>query len=189
MTCSGINPPNQGDTRDRVRQDYVAGVSTAVIAERYGLTDRTVRRWAARHGWQRTPRPRLQVRQERLESELEAFPELSDVIDVNGQDTHDLLFLPDATKLCRFAFRRAAEAAAMDSPNEAAAWMRLVHLTDRVAARIDVDVRPFSRADYMRAGILRSMAEHLEEEPLDLGTESEMSGMSAENHGGPDSHG
>ncbi|GAA0636259.1 hypothetical protein GCM10009101_03830 [Brevundimonas lenta] len=179
------------ETWAEAREDYLAGVSTGVIAERYGLTDRSVRRRAAQEGWRREARPRQRYRNlgDRIDNEIEALPELTDILDVNNQDMHDLLFLPDGVNMCRFAFRRAAEAAALDSPNEAAAWMRLVHLTVRVRTQIDVDVRPFSRADYLRAGMLRSVGDHLETNPFGLGTESDMSGKSAEIHGGPDSDG
>jgi hypothetical protein len=157
------------------RADYESGASTVVIGERYDLTARSVRRRAALECWRRDddPAPAFDILRQRVETELEALPELADVGAVASEDLRHLLLLPDATGLCRYAFRRAAECAVLDGPNEAAAWLRVVCLSERVRARIDADVRPYGPADYLRASMIGSITgSHA--------SESDMSAMSPE---------
>lgn len=124
-----------------------------------------------------------------MESNLEAFPELADVSQVAGEDLRSLLLLPDAAGLCRYAFRRAAECAALDGPNETAAWLRVVRLADMVSSRINVDVQPYSPADYLRASMIGSISGHRRSDTAGFGAESDMSAMSAEIHSRADSGG
>jgi hypothetical protein len=176
------------DLWEAVQRDYVAGASTAVLGERYGLSPRSIRRKAALELWRRedAPASAFDAVRHRMESDLETWPELADVSAVANEDLRGLLLLPDATGLCRYAFRRAAECAALDGPNEAAAWLRVVRLADLVRSRIDVDVRPYSPADYLRASMIESCNGH-RTDPADVDEESAMSAMSPEIRGGPDS--
>jgi hypothetical protein len=168
------------------RRDYGAGVSTAVIGERYGLAARSVRRRAALEQWPRPEAapPPVEIRRQRLEAALQALPELADVSAVRGEDLSNLLLLPDPAGLCRYAFRRAAECAALDGPREAAVWLRVARLSEGVGARMDVAVRPFSPADYLRASMIASMTG---DDDADIAEESPVSGSSPEIRGGPDS--
>lgn len=175
-------PPNtrrSPETWEAVRRDYIAGASTVVIAERYGLNARSIRRRAALEGWPRDddPAPAFDIVRQRIEADLEALPELEEVSAVRGEDLRNLLLLPDASGLCRYAFRRAAECAVLDGPNEAAAWLRVVRLSERINAHIDVDVRPYGPGDYLRASMIGSITSQQE---ADDATESDMSAMSPE---------
>lgn len=180
------------ETWAAVREDYEAGASTPVIGERYGLDARSVRRRAAREAWRRAdPGPRrFDPLRTRIEADMERLPELAEICDIREEDQRKLLLLPDAQALCRYAFRRAAESAALDGPAESAAWLRVVRLAVAVSCRIDADVRPFGPGDYMRASMIAAIrAEREGSGDGELGTESDMSAESAENDGGPDSSG
>lgn len=179
------------ETWEAAGRDYIAGASAAVIGERYGLSARSIRRRAALEGWRRDddPAPAFDANRRRMETDLETFPQLADVNQITGEDLRNLLLLPDAAGLCRYAFRRAAECAALDGPNEAAAWLRVVRLTERVSSRIDVDVRPHSPADYLRASMIGSITGRREPDPAEFVEESDVSAMSPEISGGADSGG
>ena len=192
MTDASLPPHTRrsAETWAAVRADYEAGASTPVIGERYGLDPRSVRRRAAREAWQRAdPAPRrFDPLRARIEADMERLPELAEVCDIKEEDRRNLLLLPDARALCRYAFRRAAESAALDGPAESAAWLRVVRLAVAVGSRIDADVRPFGPGDYLRASMIAAiMAEREVAADGELGTESDMSAESAENDGGPDS--
>lgn len=185
-------PPNtrrSPEIWDAARRDYVAGASTAVIGERYGIDARSVRRRAMIENWRRedAPTPGFDALRHRMEADLEAFPELAEVKAVTSRDMRNLLLLPDALGLCRYAFRRAAESAAMDGPNEAAAWLRVVRLSEAVRHKVDLDVRPYSPADYMRASMIEALNDQRHWSPCEFDEESDESAMSSEISGGPDS--
>lgn len=193
MTHSPMPPHTRRspETWEAARRDYVAGVSTAVIGERYGIDARSVRRRARLEQWRRddAPAPAFDPLRFRMESDLETFPELAEVSAITSQDLHDLLLLPDSIGLCRYAFRKAAESAAMGVPGESAAWLRVVRLSEAVGRSINVDVRPYSPADYLRASMIESIAGRRVRVPDDLDEESDESAMSPEISGGPDSGG
>lgn len=187
MTKPALPPHTRRSSEvwEAARQDYVAGVSTAVIGERYGIDARSVRRRAVRETWRRqdAPAPDFDALRHRMEADHEAFPELAQVDAVTSQDLRDLLLLPDAASLSRFAFRKAAESAAMNGPSAAAAWLRVVRLTQAVGDKVDIDVRPYGPADYLRASMIAALAD------LDDPEESAESEMSPEISGGADSGG
>lgn len=191
MTYAPLPPPTHrsSETWEAIRRDYVAGASTPVLGERYGLTARSIRRKAALDRWRRDDEPTsaFEALRHRMESDLELHPGLADVSHVANEDLHSLLLLPNANGLCRFAFRRAAECAALDGPNEAAAWLRVVRLADAVRARINVDVEPHSPADYLRASMISQINGKGTTDPADVDEESAESAMSPEISGGPDS--
>ena len=74
----------------------------------------------------------------------------------------------------------------MGVPGEAASWLRVVRLSETVGSRIDVDVRPYSPADYLRASMIESIVGTRDDE---FDEESDVSAMSPEISGGPDSGG
>ncbi len=193
MTNSPMPPHTRRSPEiwESARRDYSAGASTAVIGERYGVDARSVRRRAMLERWRRDDQPAsgFDAVRSRIESDLAAFPELDDVSQVAGEDLRNLLLLPDAAGLCRYAFRRAAESAALDGPNEAAAWLRVVRLAEMVRSRIDVDVRPYSPADYLRASMIGSIIGSRDPDSAEYVAESDMSAMSPEILGGADSGG
>ncbi|QDH73294.1 hypothetical protein [Brevundimonas sp. M20] len=145
------------DVWTAIRHDYCAGASTLLLAERYDLADRSIRRRAALENWRRDadtealrPRPRDQRGQEE-----QVYPALAQIDDLNRQDLHDLLFTPDVTELARFAFRRAAECAALDGPVQTAAWLRVARLTtDLRDRRADLTGVVYRDADYIRAEMM-----------------------------------
>lgn len=176
---------------EAARQDYVAGVSTAVIGERYGIDARSVRRRAVRENWRRqdAPAPGFEALRYRMEADHEAFPDLAEVDAITSQDLRDLLLLPDAVGLSRYAFRKAAESAALNGPAAAAAWLRVVRLAQTVGEKVDLDVRPYGPADYLRASMIEALAAERRENPSESEDESAESGMSPEISGGADSGG
>ncbi len=176
---------------EAIRRDYVAGASTAVLGERYGLAARSIRRKAALDLWRRDDEPASasDALRHRMESDQATWPELADVSHVANEDLRSLLLLPSAHGLCRYAFRRAAECAALDGPNEAVAWLRVVRLADLIDSRTNVDAQPNSRADYLRASMIRQINRNGTADADDFDEESDMSAMSHEIHSGPDSGG
>lgn len=138
MTQEPENPnpaPPSPDLWARARGDYLSGISAPVVAERYGLSERTLRRRAASEGWRRTDRTVIGTEDTppwnqgclSREEAIERFPELAEVEQARTNDLFELLFDPDPAHLRRFAFRHAAEAAALSRPAEAVVWMRLFH--------------------------------------------------------------
>ncbi|WP_339933132.1 hypothetical protein [uncultured Brevundimonas sp.] len=175
MTC---DPPNPAplpppDLWTRARADYLAGVSAPVVAERYGLSERTLRRRAATEGWRRVdqspvvlePPPPWNRDTLSREEAIERFPELAEVEAAASNDAFFLLFDPDQKDLRRYAFRHAAESAAFGRPAEAVVWMRLVQMLDRTGEQTDRLGRPFREEDYLRAAYLRRLGEDVAPPP------------------------
>lgn len=173
MTIDPENPAPTPDLWKSARDDYLNGASAPVVAERYGLSERTVRRRAATEGWRRADRPAVVLddppswNQGPLtrEDAIELFPELAEVEQALSNDRFLLLFDPDQAHLRRFAFRQAAEAAALFRPAEAVVWMRLVQTLERTGDRIDLESRPFRDQDYLRAAYLRRVDADLAPDP------------------------
>lgn len=157
----------------RARADYVAGCSAAVVAERYGLHERTVRRRAAAEGW-RADRPPARPERDPFFPSLsrmagepptdsEAFaahPDLEPFVAAHSHEIGQLLLCPGPERLSRFAFRRATEAAARGAPSEAVTWMRLVQTLARTQDHLEQAARPFAAADYLRAEFAARLREH-----------------------------
>lgn len=146
------------------QRDYLAGETASVVAERYGLSERTLQRRAARDGWRRSDTKVQQALPEwrhRMKAQYEACKNdtmLDFVREAHRSGQFDLLHAPDATTLRLFAFRHAAECAAMGHPGEAVVWMRLVNQLERSGARLDHDCEAFSEADQLRSAFLGGMA-------------------------------
>lgn len=166
------------DLWGRVRRDYLAGASAAVVGERYGVSQRTIQRRASAQGWRRCdraageeidpdwpmPAPRGVYSPRRsMDDVLAQHPSLKGVTRVNAMDLDDLLLRPDPETLRHFAFKRAAEAAAMGRPAEALSWMRLVGAVDRSGDRIESEEARFSRADRMRAAFIGAIDRHMDD--------------------------
>ena len=162
MTQS-LPPPHSrrsAETWAGARAAYEAGASAAVVAERYAIPLRTVRRHALAEDWRREDGPAVYARRlHRLRHDLGGRPELAAIEDLNNEDSYELLFVPNSIGLAGFAFRRAAESAALDGPAESAAWLRVAHLAERLGNRHDVGHDPFSAADQMRAEMMRTPAQ------------------------------
>ena len=156
------------------RREYLAGASAAVVAERHGLSLRSLRRRAAVEGWRRSDPPDARTpdagpsdarlssaeialmglpRSER--AAIEKTPELEHVRTAEDAEALALMFNADAGSFRRFAFRRSTEAAIMGGPTEALAWARLVHVLTRIGPVVDADTKPFKDVDYRRAHFLR----------------------------------
>lgn len=150
--------PSPLDVWALARRDYLDGDSAPVVAERYGLSERTLRRRAAKDGWRRQDEAKSHRREKsrwerRLDMKgrlVERDPVLEGVLARTMADQMELLTIPDPTCLRTFAFRRAAECAAMDRPTQAVVWMRLVQQIERVGEGLDDDL-DFSAADHLRA--------------------------------------
>ena len=164
MTCDPENPAPPADLWTRARADYLAGHSAPVVAERYGLSERTVRRRAADDGWRRADRPLPDEREYSgrgflcREEMLERFPELGEVEQAEFNARFSLLIEPDQKALRRFAFRQAAEAVV---------WMRLVQTLEQTGDRIDREAGRFRQEDRMRAAYLRETDRRAAESPRD----------------------
>lgn len=148
----------------RARADYERGVSAPVCAERHGLAERTVRRRAAAEGWRKParlesfhaymlnrPPPALAGEPLSQEELLEGNPDLEPFVAAHSYEVGELLLDPAPSRLQRFAFRRAAEAAAAGAATEAGAWMRLAVQTGRARDQLERDAFAFHPADLMRA--------------------------------------
>ena len=157
----------------RARSDYLSGASAALVAERHGLSERNVRRRAAMEGWRRSDAGKAAIAGDwphvdrpwwtraRLDPDdaIDTMPELKEVAADRAHRNMDLLFHPDPQTLGRFAFQKAAEAAAMNGPSEALAWLRLIQVLERTGDRIRDDNESFSSADYLRAEYIRRLDE------------------------------
>lgn len=186
MTQQAI-PPNtrrSPETWTAARADYEAGASAAVVAERYGIPLRTVRRHALAEDWRRKDGPDVYARRlHQLRHDLGSRPELAAIEDLNGEDAYELLFVPNASGLAGFAFRRAAECAAVGGPAESAAWLRVAHLAERLGDRHDVGHDPFSLADHLRAEMMRAPAGAGDQPVDDTPEVAEVAALADENHG------
>ncbi|NJC40382.1 hypothetical protein GGQ87_000640 [Brevundimonas alba] len=174
MTSDPENPAPPSDLWTVARDDYLAGCSAPVVAERYGLPLRTLRRRAAVEGWRRADQPAPEFDAWTAggltrEAAIEQFPELADVERAVCDDQVRLLIDPDQKHLRQFAFRRAAEAAALSKPAEAVVWMRLVQSLEQTGDRIDSEGRPFRRQDYLRAAILAGVNDDIGVDPAGTG--------------------
>ncbi|HZW16564.1 MAG TPA: hypothetical protein VFF66_09965 [Brevundimonas sp.] len=173
MTCDPERPAPPADLWSRARADFLAGESAPVVAERYGLSLRSLRRRAAAEGWRRADRmapgfdepPAWNTGPLTREDAIEILPELAEVEQALTHDRFILLFDPDQRQLRRFAFRQAAEAAALSRPAEAVVWMRLVQSLERTGDRIESEGRPFRKQDYMRASILARINDDIAPDP------------------------
>jgi len=151
------------DVWTAVRADYLAGVSAPVLAERYTVSERSVRRRAAAEGWRREDAgagaldPSWSAHLREKADILEQNPELHEVTAAREADEFFLLFNPEPMHLRRFAFCRAAEAAAADAPQQAVVWMRLARLVDHCGDRISEEARHFSDLEMLRAAYLRRL--------------------------------
>jgi hypothetical protein len=150
------------------RADYLAGDPAPMVAERYGLSLRSLRRRASIEGWRRADLDRSDVVDLPIwgsglsKSELiELYPELGEGEAVRSEETFKLLFDPTPQEFRQFAFRRAAELAATDSPRRALDWMRLVQALEKAGDRIDRDATVFDPADQLRADCIRRLNEEL----------------------------
>ena len=150
------------------RADYLAGDSAPVVAERHGLSLRSLRRRASLEGWRRTdvesPERGGTPMWERGLSKadlIELHPELGEIEAVHAEETIHLLFDPTPREFRQFAFRRAAELAATDSPRQALAWMRLVEMLQRTGERIDREGAVIDPVDQLRAAVLRRLDEEI----------------------------
>lgn len=135
------------------RADYEAGASMRVVAERHQLNVRTVARHAHAEGWQARRVPTAELYDIHAAGRMHDPSAVEESIAVDHlarREEEALLLCPDAHGLSRFAFRRAAESAALRGANEALAWMRLAEATARLRRNVDVDIRPMSEADYRR---------------------------------------
>ncbi len=146
------------------RRDYLAGDPASAVAERYGLNERTLHRRAARDGWRRSDaevRQALPEWRHRMKAQYAAAlddPSLELVREAHRSGQLDLLAAPDSTTLRLFAFRQAAECAAMGHPGQAVVWMRLVQQVERCGERLDHECSAFSEADLLRSVLLSGVA-------------------------------
>ena len=172
MTQTEPRPPRLTvEAWAHAREDFVAGISVALIAERYGTTDRSVRRRAAIEGWRRpdflpgrvAPPPPWMAGPRTKDEEMEVDPALEEVDAAEATSRFGLLFNPHPRTLRRFAFRQAAENAAVDRPQQAVAWMRLCQLVDRCGDGLDSDAAAFRDVDYVRAAYLHRLNEAVAE--------------------------
>ena len=172
MTPIEHRPPRlTADAWAHAREDFIAGVSVPLIAERYGTTDRSVRRRAAIEGWRRrdflparpAPPPPWMAGPHTKDEEMETDPALEEVDEAESTSRFGLLFNPQPRTLRRFAFRQAAENAAVDRPQQAVAWMRLCQLVDRCGDGLDNDAAAFRDVDYVRAAYLHRINEAVAE--------------------------
>ena len=189
MTQIEHRPPRlTAEAWARAREDFIAGISCAVIAERYGTTDRSVRRRAAIEGWRRrdflpsrpAPPPPWMAAPRTKDDEMEIDPALEEVDAAESTSRFGLLFNPHPRTLRRFAFRQAAENAAVDRPQQAVAWMRLCQLVDRCGDGLDSDAAAFRDVDYVRAAYLHRLNEAIAEGRLEEEAEAEEVGAEAE---------
>lgn len=171
MTHSEPRPHPTAETWALARADFLSGSSAALVAERHGMSERQVRRRAARDGWRRSdfepmgmsPPPVWMKPPPTAAEESADDDALEEVDEAEAAARFGLLFEPKPRTLRRYAFRRASESAAMDRPQVAVSWMRLVQLIDRCGERIDQEAHPYRDADYVRAAYLRRINEQFGE--------------------------
>lgn len=185
-----------------IRDDYVAGASAAVIADRYGLSERTVRRRAQRERWRRTDlaadhlaalasmagRVHPAGTRARPDRILDNNPFIEDGMVVQTELVGNLLVHPTAQDLQTWAFQRAAECAVASQPNVANAWIRLAAAVERREDRLNRLVDGYSTMDRLRGELLRAMAEgfHDDDEQPDEIAESDeqnLAGSLSAEHG------
>ncbi len=170
------------ETWASARADYEGGASAPVMAERYGLGERHVRRRAAQEGWRRSAasaeaggaglgelRARLSLALAAARAdghaERDADAHLHELVEGEELELGRLLMRPEPEGLARLAFRRAAEAAARGTPAEALSWLRVVAALDRSAPTLRRAARPHDAASYQRAawaGMLDQLADRVQ---------------------------
>lgn len=174
MTQTNRRPPRlTPEAWAHARADFSSGVGAAVIAERYGTTERSIRRRAAIEGWRRAdfmPGPLGEVppwmaEGRTREEEIAHDPALADVDAAESFSRFGLLFNPSGGDLRRFAFRQAAENAAVDRPQQALSWMRLVQMVGACHGQLESDSSAFRAIDHLRAAYLNRMKETFGEVP------------------------
>jgi hypothetical protein len=151
----------------RARQDHLGGDSAPVVAERYGLAERTLRRKAAVEGWRRVdtrppvnldePPPWAWTPKSRRIDLIHEDPEYAELAAARDGAAFNLLFQPQSDDLRDFAFRRACEAAAMEQPAQSLAWLRVHRLCDQCTELVDPSKAGFPEADHLRAAMLKAM--------------------------------
>lgn len=162
----------------RARQDYLGGDTSRVVCERYGLAERTFQRRAAEEGWRRvdtrppevgvaTPPPWAWRPGRSRHDIIDEQPEYAEIGAARDAAAVGMLFAPDPEKLRTFAFRRACEAAVIDRPSDAAAWLRVQRLCDQCAPLANVEGDAFSEIDHLRAAFLRALEKEPEATPED----------------------
>ncbi|MGV3577808.1 hypothetical protein [Brevundimonas sp.] len=173
MTDTHRRPPRLSpEAWAHAREDFLSGVGAAVIAERYGTTERSIRRRAAIEGWRRPdftpgplgPPPDWMAEGRTKEEEVERDPALAEVDSAESFSRFGLLFNPSGGDLRRFAFRQAAENAAVDRPQQALAWMRLVQLVGSCNGSLESDSSAFRHIDHLRAAYINRLNEAFGEE-------------------------
>lgn len=173
MTETHRRPPRlTPEAWAHAREDFLSGVSAAVVAERYGTTERSIRRRAAMEGWRRPDFmpgplgavPPWMAEGRTREEEVALDPALGEVDQAESFSRFGLLFNPSGGDLRRFAFRQAAENAAVDRPQQALAWMRLVQMIANCAGRLESDSSAFRDIDHLRAAYINRLNESFGEE-------------------------
>jgi hypothetical protein len=156
MTDTADSSP-QPDLWSCIRRDFLAGETATLLAERHAVSERTIRRHAAMHGWRRRDEARGgHFRLRTLEDVLEDQPSLIPLDDVNVEDKAQLLLHPTPDYLRHFAFKRAAEEAAVYRPVNCLAWMRVVAALERSGDRLSREEAHFSLADRIRAAFVKA---------------------------------
>ena len=98
---------------------------------------------------------------------MDEDPALEDIDEAEATSRFALLFNPDPRAYRRFAFRQAAEQAAIDQPQQSLAWMRLVHMAERCMTPLESDATAFRQIDHVRAAYLRRLNDALDAEDQD----------------------
>jgi len=182
MTQSNHRPPRlTPEAWAHAREDFIAGLSAAVVAERHGTTERSIHRRAALEGWRRpdfmpsrlAPLPPWMAAPRTKEEEMAQDPALEEVDEAETTSRFGLLFNPDPRTMRRFAFRQAAENAAVDRPQQAVVWMRLAQLATRCADNLESDASAFRGIDYVRASYLHRLGEEFDAGRADALAEAE----------------
>ena len=162
------------------RDDYEAGVSIPVAADRHGLAERSLRRRAQVEGWRRPGLPPMERRYAMLAGEprsvdevIEDNPMMGPFVEAHSWEVGELLMRPEPERLQRFAFRRAAECAASGAAVEAAGWLRLVTQVARVRRQLEEAAHGYNPADLMRAHYAAGLFADLDDDEDDVADEGE----------------
>lgn len=152
MTQNRSSEPSV-ETWLEIRDAYRAGATAPVLAERYGLSLRTLRRRIAKFDWRRQD----DVLERRRAAARVVGDEMLEVMTDEGAEEFGLLFEPRPHILRRFAFRKAAEEAAMGRPQQSLVWIRVLERMERCGERIDAEGELFHDVDHLRAAYLRRL--------------------------------
>jgi hypothetical protein len=136
------------DVWDAVQEDYARGSPPRLLAERYGLGERNIRRRAAEEGWLRRPVPRGGLDADGAEA-LE--PMLAEMSADRLEEQAELLLRPRPGRLLRYAFQRATEAAVLARPQDTLHWLRVVDHLRRNYQDIEAEHRLHDPSDTLRA--------------------------------------